>query len=263
MRHNGGFRRLRLDMGDRHMHGAFNLGATLATVGAAAPRLILLGRDTATAARIGGKGQFRRFNPLNRVTGDFLADQLFNGLDQLAILGRGDGEGPPQLAGAAGTADAVNIIFRMMRRVEVEHVADIGNVDAAGRHVGTDQQVDAAGLERLQRFGAFGLHHVAMQGPGIKAMLDQRAMNNGDVLLAIAEDEGVLHIVGGNQAAQRLALVMLFHHQQMLGHGGGGAGRRADRHLFRVGQELVGQTLDLRRHGCAEKTGSGACAVTG
>ena len=46
--------------------------------------------------------------------------------------------------GAAGTADAVDIVLGLARRVEVDHVADAGDVDAARGHVGRHQHADAA-----------------------------------------------------------------------------------------------------------------------
>ena len=45
-------------------------------------------------------------------------------------------------AGARGTADAMHVVFGIVRQIEVEHVADIGDVQAARRHVGGDQHGD-------------------------------------------------------------------------------------------------------------------------
>jgi hypothetical protein len=46
-------------------------------------------------------------------------------------------------AGARGAADAMHVVFGIVRQVEIEHVADIGNVQAARGDVGGDQHRDS------------------------------------------------------------------------------------------------------------------------
>ena len=84
----------------------------------------------------------------------------------------------PAAAGAAGAADAVDVIVGMMRHVEIEDVADGGNIEAAGGDVGSDQQRNLALAELIQRRGAGRLIHVAMQGADAEAVLLQRFVNN-------------------------------------------------------------------------------------
>src|SRR5215831_11592103 len=70
--------------------------------------------------------------------GDILADQSLDFADRLAVGGGDDGDGGAALAGAAGAADAMHVVVGMMRHVEVEDMTDVGNVETAGRHVGSD-----------------------------------------------------------------------------------------------------------------------------
>ncbi len=81
-------------------------------------------------------------------------------------------------------------------------------------------------------------------------------MQQRDVALAVAEDDGVLEIVGGaDQVAQRLALFgrVAAGAGEMLADGGGGGGRAGDFDLDRIVQELFGDPLDFRRHGGGEE----------
>src|SRR5262245_19618550 len=63
--------------------------------------------------------------------GDSLADQLLDRRDASAVGGRDDGDGGAAASGASGAADAMDVIVGMVRDVEIEDVADGGNVEAA------------------------------------------------------------------------------------------------------------------------------------
>src|SRR4029079_2682246 len=75
---------------------------------------------------------------------DALADQLLDGGDRLAVDGADDGDGGAGLAGARSACDAVDVVVGVMRHVEVEDVAHVGDVEAAGGDVGRDQKLHLA-----------------------------------------------------------------------------------------------------------------------
>ena len=64
--------------------------------------------------------------------------------DEVAFGRRGQGEGVADLAGAAGAADAVNVVLGRERHVEIEDVAHVDDVEAARGDVGRDQDLDLA-----------------------------------------------------------------------------------------------------------------------
>ena len=66
-------------------------------------------------------------------------------------------------AGATRAPDAVDIILRMMRHVEIEDVADGRNIEAARRDVARHEEFGRALAEAVERAHARGLVHVAMQ----------------------------------------------------------------------------------------------------
>jgi hypothetical protein len=63
--------------------------------------------------------------------GNFLADEPFNRRHMLGIFRDHQSERIAAGFGATGASDAMNVIFRMLRHVVIDHVADIGNVQTA------------------------------------------------------------------------------------------------------------------------------------
>src|SRR5437899_7723647 len=76
------------------------------------------------------------------------------------------GDAGATTTGAAGTANAVNIVFRLFRQVEVHHVGDGRHVDTASGNVGSNQNTHAATTQVVQRAVTPRLRHVAMQASG-------------------------------------------------------------------------------------------------
>ena len=113
--------------------------------------------------------EFSPFQPADRMT-----DQFLDFGDMLAVGSRDDRNCSSLFAGAAGAADAMHVILGMDRHVEIEDMADIGNVEAAGGDIRADDEIDLARLERVERGHARALIHVAMQGAGAEPVLQQR-----------------------------------------------------------------------------------------
>src|SRR5512138_204781 len=69
-------------------------------------------------------------------------------------------------AGAPGAADAVDVVLGDVRQLEVDHLRQLVDIDAARRDVGRHQHAHAAVLEARQRLGARRLALVAMDRGG-------------------------------------------------------------------------------------------------
>ena len=108
--------------------------------------------------------------------GNRLAGQLLDRHHRLAVHRRDQRDRGAQQTGAAGAADAVNVIIGMVRNVEIEDVADGRNVEAAGGDVGGDQKLGFAATEGFQRRGARRLVEIAVQRHGVELMPLQRLM---------------------------------------------------------------------------------------
>ena len=146
----------------------------------------------------------------------------------------------------------------MMRHVEIEDVADGGDIETAGGDIGCDQELRLAVAEGIERRRARRLIEIAVQRDGVELVLQQRAVQLRDLALAIAEHDGVLEAVGrADQSAQGLALVgrIAPGGDLQLGDGGDDGGGLGHFHPHRIVQEGIGDALDFRRHGRREEQG--------
>src|SRR5262249_8035251 len=65
--------------------------------------------------------------------------------------------------GSAGAADAMDIVVCLKRHVEIEDVADRGNIEAARRDIARHQDCDFSGPECIESSHSHGLIEIAMQ----------------------------------------------------------------------------------------------------
>ena len=95
----------------------------------------------------------------------------------------------PVAARAAGAARAVHVAVLVLGGVEVDDVADVGDVDAAGGDVGRDQHVDVPALERGERALALVLRLVAVDRHRVDAAGLQALDEPVGAALGADEDE--------------------------------------------------------------------------
>ena len=76
----------------------------------------------------------------------------------------GDDEGRSfaALTGTTGTADAMNVAFRVLGQVVVEDVGDTADIEAASGDVGSDQDVDGLFTELADDGVALSLRQVTV-----------------------------------------------------------------------------------------------------
>src|SRR5690606_38212028 len=130
--------------------------------------------------------------------GQLAADQLLDGLEQHGIVLAGEADGGTALAGAAGAADAVDVVLRLLRQGVVDHVADAVDVDAAARHVGGHQHLDGTGLEVVEGFDPLVLGHLTGQQADAEALAAQLFLQLAALVAAVGEDDHAVHLVGGD-----------------------------------------------------------------
>ena len=92
----------------------------------------------------GEAGDIDVFHARQAHFGERLAGGLLDGAEE-ATLARGhEADGGTATASATGAADAVHVRFGVDRNVEVDHVADAIDVEAAGRDIRCHQNVELA-----------------------------------------------------------------------------------------------------------------------
>ena len=87
--------------------------------------------------------------------------------DVRLLLGQHERDAGAAAAGAAGAADPVGVGARLFRRVEVDHVRDVVDVEAAGGDVGGDERAHLARVEAGERLLPLGLRLVAVDRDGV------------------------------------------------------------------------------------------------
>src|SRR3954453_14486422 len=115
--------------------------------------------------------------------------------DLCLLLGEDECDPLAGAPGAAGAADAVDVALAVLRRVVVDHVADVVEVEAPGGDVGRDQRRHLAAAEALERPLARGLGHVAVHRGRLDSTRAQLGAEPVGAALRAHEDESELAIL--------------------------------------------------------------------
>ena len=182
-----------------------------------------------------------------------LAGQLLDRPQQGALVGRAERNGDAFLARARRAADAVHVSLGHFRQVEVHHVADVVDVDAAGGDVGGDENGGLALLEVVEGALALVLALVAVDG----GRGDAGGLNVlGDAIrpaLGAREDDRAREAGTAQQFGEQRRLAAGLDQEDFLRDTLGGRGDGGHLDLDRVAQHLRRQRGDLARHGRREE----------
>ena len=69
---------------------------------------------------------------------EFLLGQFFNGAQQSLIVLCDQGQRASARTGATGAANAMHVVFGVVRQVKIDHARHVGNVQAPRSDVGGD-----------------------------------------------------------------------------------------------------------------------------
>ena len=139
------------------------------------------------------------------------ADRLLDGAQAALFLRRHQRERRAGRFGARRAADAVDVVLGHQRHVEVDDVAERGDVDAARRDVGGDQHPVLAALEAGERFGPLRLRPVAVNALDLDPLFAEILRQPVGAVLGPREDERVVHLAARQQLQQQRRLQMLRH----------------------------------------------------
>src|SRR4051794_33781157 len=103
-------------------------------------------------------------------------------------------EGRPVGAGPRRAADAMGIALRHVRKLEIDHMRDPVDVDAAGGDVGRDEYPGAPALERVERSLTLALALVSVDRISVDASAIQIVRHLVGAALGAGEDDGALHL---------------------------------------------------------------------
>ena len=155
--------------------------------------------------RRGDGGQIRRLDGGAR---NLMADVALDVGQRDGVFLAAEADGVALGAGARGAADAMHVVFGIVRQVEIEHVAHVGNVQAARGDVGGDQHGDVAVVEIAHHLQALGLRHVAGQGLGHEAVGGQGALEHLGDAPGIDEHHGAARVDAPQQPHEQRDLLL-------------------------------------------------------
>ncbi|CAG4908924.1 unnamed protein product [Acidocella sp. C78] len=215
-------------------------------------RRMALGHLPLAGNLVAGAQEMRRGEAAHRLgaAGDEMAaDQRFD-IAQIGQFGRLDQrDRHPLGAGAGGAADAVDVGFRHVRQLEIHHMRDIVDIDAARGDIGRDEHTDAAGAEQIERALALALALVAVDRGGADAGILEMAGDLVGAVLGAGEDDGALDRDIGQQPGELVLLFLGGEEENLLVDPVDRLRFDADGDLARVAQEFAGQGTDRLRHG--------------
>src|SRR5690606_6036808 len=107
----------------------------------------------AAAVGVGGAHRFLGLQAFDDFGGYGLADEVFDASHFVAFGMRGQGVGQSAASGAAGTANAVDVVFGLHGQVVVDGGAAALHVYAARGHIGGNQYAQLAFLQHAQGTG--------------------------------------------------------------------------------------------------------------
>ena len=183
-----------------------------------------------------------RVGPHMQVTGlvdvGRLVHELLDLVELVDVLLGHKRNGPAQLAGAARTANAVDIVGRLGRHVKVHDVAHVANVDAAGENIGCHQHVDGAVAEGRKRTLALRLAAVAVNRGSLDALTLQTTAATVGAVLGAHKDDGALRALLLEKLGQQVVLGLDGHREHKLVDGVGGRRGGRDLHAGRVAHQV-------------------------
>ena len=167
-----------------------------------------------------------------------LVHELLNLVELIDVLLGHKRNGPAQLAGAARTANAVDIVGRLGRHVKVHNVAHVANVDAAGKHVGCHQHVNGTVAEGRKGTLALSLAAVTVNRGGLDALALQTTAAAVGAVLGAHKDDRALRALLFEELGQQVVLGLDGHREHKLVDGVGGRRGRCDLHASRVAHQV-------------------------
>lgn len=187
------------------------------------------------------------------VDGHFFFDDFFDVLEVVSLVARTEGDGLSGLSGAGGSADAVDVAFGLIGQVEVDHMRDALDVDAAGGDIGRDQHAEVPLAESIERAGAGILAFVAMDRVGRDFLMAKIFADSVRAAFGSREDQRAGNIAFFQEGFEEAAFIVFIDEQQGLLDPLSGRRLRGHFDSHRIGQHSVGEFGDGIGHGRGEK----------
>ena len=184
-----------------------------------------------------------------RVVWDDRAHELLDVTQVEILVLSAQRERPPSLARTSCTPDTMDVVLRLVRHVKIQHVGDLGNVDAASEHVGRDENAHLAVHELRKRPRTLVLRAVAVNRGAADARPAQNPAHLVRAVLSLHEHDHAVGSLSLEQLGEQALLGLGGHAEHILPHRLGGGPLRRDLHTHGVSH----QRTRLREHVFGER----------
>jgi hypothetical protein len=156
------------------------------------------------------------------------------------------------LVGTARAADSMGVGLGGARRIEIDHVVDACDIEAAGSDIRCDQDVESTIAKASHRTVPLPLTHVPLQGNRTQTLLRELKRESLRAMLRSGKDDRGLAIVLGQQAVEKVSFATFRNRIEGVFDS---LGRRLDRQFddMRLVQNLPGQLPYRPGHRCREE----------
>ena len=164
-----------------------------------------------------------------------------------------EGVGNPPSSCSRRATDAVDVILGLVRKIVIEHVGDVLDVDASCGDVGRDEERHIPTTEGLEGPNARGLGFVAMDGLSGDASTIELLCQTVRTVLGPSEDDATIDHLRLDQLHEQATLVRLPDEGDVLvdAIGGGRLGAHVDAN--RIMEHRRDEISDALRHRCTEQ----------
>jgi hypothetical protein len=184
---------------------------------------------------------------------DLLARGLLDLAQQVLLARRHEQNGLALTAGAARTADPVDVGLGVVRDVEVDHEADALDVEASGGDVGRHEDVHTTVAERLNGALTEVLGNVTVDGRGLEAPSAKLLGDFLRLLLGPHEGDDAVVLLDLEDASHGVQLVGVHDLHVALADVGRRRRLGLDANLDRIVKVLFRELADRLGHGCREQ----------
>ena len=183
-----------------------------------------------------------------------LLQELLYLLEPVLVFFAHEGDGSTIAVGTGCTADAVNVIFCIVRNIVIDDHLNIIDVDSARHNVGSYEHIILSALELEHHIVAFSLFQVAVHGSAVYSNLLEGSCELLHLEFAAAEDDDALQVARLEDVLDDGHLLgFVAYVCFLLDFLGWLADGKFD--FYRILEQGLSQFFYLLRHGCREHDG--------
>ena len=135
-------------------------------------------------------------------------DQFFDPGKKGVFVYTDKGDRLPFIAGTTGPADAVNVVFGNVGKLEVYHVGELIDVDAPCGDVRGDENPNGPFFKVRQCFGSGRLAFIPVDCGGADAVFGKLLAEAVGTVFGPGEDQDLLPVAFGDQLGEELTLTL-------------------------------------------------------